>query len=50
MSDAVSLAKPSYRLTLLYVSGGDFQIDYIDFIPEASVRTATWGSIKSLYQ
>ncbi len=50
MSDALSVTKPSYRLTLLYVSGGDFQIDYVDFLPEASVRSATWGAVKSLYQ
>jgi len=42
--------KPSYRLTLFYVSGGDFQIDYIDFVPEVAIRSASWGAIKSLYE
>lgn len=42
--------KPSYKLTLLYVSGQDFQIDYIDFRPEVSVRSTSWGAIKSLYE
>ena len=50
VSDGMIIKKPFYKLTLLYVSGQDFQADYIDFLPELSVRSATWGAIKSLYQ
>jgi hypothetical protein len=50
VSDGMIIKKPAYRLTLRYISGQDFQIDYIDFLPELSVKSATWGAIKSLYE
>ncbi len=44
MNDTVS------TVTLLYVSGGDFQADWIEFLPTTAVEPASWGAIKRLFR
>ena len=50
MSDALQLFKDIYQVTLLYVSGAQFQSSWIEFQSELAVEGATWGTIKNLYR
>jgi hypothetical protein len=37
-------------MTLLYVSGGAFQADWLEFTSVTAVDAATWGAMKRLFR
>jgi hypothetical protein len=40
----------TYKLKLLYKSGGALQLDYIKFFSSVDAEAQTWGYIKRLYE
>jgi hypothetical protein len=50
VSDVLQLYKPSYKVTILFVSGGNYQASWIEFVSDLAVERTSWGAIKSLYR
>ena len=49
-SDEFQIGSGTSTATLIYLSGGALQADWLEFTPATAVEGATWGTVKQLFR